>query len=61
MRMVLTSHFTNSINTDHEIFIQRGMPVLSFSEKFSRYQNHKNDLCLNVIALSDLYMYIRPL
>ena len=49
------------LNTDHEIFIWRGTPVLFFSKNFSRYQNFEILWCLNVIALSTSYVYIRPL
>ena len=43
------------INTDHAMFIWRGKPVLSFSKKFSRYQNSEILCCLNVISLSFSY------
>ena len=36
-------------------------PDSSFSRKLSRYQNSKRLLSLNVIALSNLYMFIRSL
>ena len=49
------------VNTDHAMFIQKSKPDLSFSEKLSRYQNSKILLSLNVIALSNSYMYIRSL
>ena len=43
------------------LFIWRGRPVLSFSEKLSRYQNSEINWCLNVIALSNSDVYIRSL
>ena len=49
------------VNTDNEMFIRKSKPVLSLSKKLSRYQNSKILLILNVIALSNLYMYIRSL
>ena len=51
-----------SLNTDHAMFFMLGgKPVLSFSKTFSRYQNSKILSCLNVIALSNFYIYIRSL
>ena len=47
------------IYTDHAMFIWRGKPVLSFSKIFSRYENNEILWCLNVIVLSNSYMYIR--
>ena len=47
------------VNTDHAMFIWKSKPDLSFSEKLSRYQNSEILLSLNVIALSNSYMYIR--
>ena len=44
------------VNTDHAMFIWRGKPVLFFSKKSSRYQHSEILWCLNVIALSNLYM-----
>ena len=49
------------VNTDTVMFIRKSKPVLSLSKKLSRYQNSKILLILNVIALSNLYMYIRSL
>ena len=46
------------VNTDHAMFIWKSKPDLSFSEKLSRYQNSEILLSLNVIALSNSYMYI---
>ena len=43
------------INTDHVMFISGGKPVLSCSKKIP---NSKILWCLNVIALSNSYMYI---
>ena len=48
-------------NTDHAMFIWKSKPDLSVSKKLSRYQNSETLLSLNVIALSNLYMYIKPL
>ena len=51
-----------SLNTGHAVFFMlRGKPVLSFSKKFSRYQNSEILSCLNVMALSNFYIYIRSL
>ena len=47
------------VNTDHAMFIWKSKPDLSFSEKLSRYQNSEILLSLNVVALSNSYMYIR--
>ena len=44
-------------NTDHA----KGKPDSSFSRKLSRYQNREILLSLNVIALSNLYMFIGSL
>ena len=44
--------------TNHAIFIWRGKPVLSFSKKLSRCRNSEILWCLNVAALSNLYIYI---
>ena len=49
------------VNTDHAMFIWKIKPVLSFSKKLSRYQNSEIFLSLNVIALSNSYVYIRSL
>ena len=49
------------VNTDHAIFIWKIKPVSSFSRKLSRHQNNEILLSLNVIALSNSYMYIRSL
>ena len=49
------------INIDHVMFIWRGKLVLSFSKKLSRYQISKILWYLNVITLSNLYIYIRSL
>ena len=49
------------VNTDHAMFIWKSKPVPSFSKKLSRYQNSEILLSLNVIALSNLYMFIRSL
>ena len=49
------------MNTDHAMFIWKSKPDLSYSKKLSRYQNSEIILSLNVTALSNLYMYIRPL
>ena len=49
------------VNTDHAMFIWKSKPDLSFSKKLSRYQNSEILLNLNVIALSNSYMYIRSL
>ena len=57
VRMVLTSQLISPINTDLAMFIGRGTPVLSFSKNFSRYQNSEILCCLNVVALSNFYMY----
>ena len=51
----------NPVNTDHAMFIWKSKPDLSYSKKLSRYQNSEIILSLNVTALSNLYMYIRPL
>ena len=61
VRMVLTSQLISPINTDLAMFIGRGTPVLSFSKNFSRYQNSEILCCLNVVAVSNFYMYIRSL
>ena len=58
MRKVL---LISPINTDKAMFIRKSKPVLSFSRKLSRYQNSEILLSLNVIALSNSYMYIRSL
>ena len=49
------------VNTDLAMFIWKSKPVFSFSKKLPRYQNSKILLSLNVIALSNLLMYIRSL
>ena len=49
------------VNTDHAVFIWKSKPVFSFSKKLPRYQNSEILLSLNVIALSNLLMYIRSL
>ena len=49
------------VNTDQKIFIWKSKPTLSFSKKLSRYLNSEILLSLNVIALSNLYIYIRSL
>ena len=49
------------VNTDHAMFIWKRKPVLAFFKKLSRYQNSEILLSLNVIALSNSYMYIRSL
>ena len=49
------------VNTDHEMFIWKSKPDLSFSIKLSRYQNSEILLSLNVVALSNSHMYIRSL
>ena len=49
------------VNTDHAMFIWKSKPVSSFSRKLSRYQNSEILLSLNVIALSNSYMFIRSL
>ena len=51
----------NPVNTDHAMFIWKSKPDLSYSKKLSTYQNSEIILSLNVTALSNLYMYIRPL
>ena len=49
------------LNTDHAIFIWKRKADLSFPKKLSRYQNSEILLSLNVITLSNSYMYIRSL
>ena len=61
MRKVQTSSVFSPVNTDHAMFIWKSKPVSSFSKKLSRYQNSEILLSLNVIALSNLYMFIRSL
>ena len=53
--------FISPVNTDHAMFIWKRKPVLSFSKKLSRYKHSEIPLSLNVIALSNSYMYIRSL
>ena len=48
------------VNTDHAMSIWKSKPVSSLS-KLSRYQNSETLLSLNVIALSNLYVFIRSL
>ena len=49
------------VNTDHEIFLWKSKPTLSFSKNLSKYLNSEILLSLNVVALSNLYIYIRSL
>ena len=49
------------VNTDHAMFIWKSKTDLPFSKKLSRYQNSERLLSLNVIALSNSYMYIKSL
>ena len=49
------------VNNDHAMFIWKSTPVLSFSKKWSRYQNSGIILSLNGIALSNSCMNIRSL
>ena len=49
------------VNTDHAMFIWKSKTDLSFSKKLSRYQNSERLLSLNVIALTNWYMYIKSL
>ena len=49
----------STINNDHLMFIWRCNPVSSFSKTLPRYQNCEILWCLNVIALSNSYMYIK--
>ena len=51
----------SAVNADHTMFIWKSKPNLSYSKKLWRYQNSEILLSLNVIALSNLYMYIRSL
>ena len=53
-----TLQLISPVNTDDVMFIWKSKPVLSFSEKLSRYQNSEILLSLNVIALSNSFMYI---
>ena len=46
------------VNIDHAMFIWKSIPDLSFSKNLSRYQNSEMLSSLNVIALSNLCMYI---
>ena len=56
-----TLQLISPVNTDDVMFIWKSKPVLSFSEKLSRYQNSEILLSLNVIALSNSFMYIGSL
>ena len=58
---VQTSSFDQSCKHWSCNVIWKSKPDLSFSKKLSRYQNSTILLSLNVIALSNSYMYIRSL
>ena len=49
------------VNTYYAMFVWKSKPDLSFSKKLSRYQNSEILLSLNVIVLSNSYMYIKSL
>ena len=51
----------NPVNSDHAIFIWKSKPDLSFFKSYQDTKIAKYLMSLNVIALSNSYMYIRSL